>query len=310
MQLDDPVKILVTGGNSMVGKHLRKIMPNAVYITSQDCNLTDPQAVDNFFRRHQPNVVVHLAAKVGGILDNIRNPIQFFEDNVLMNLNTLKSANRWGCRKFIGILSTCIYPDSLPANMYPLPEYCLHDGPPTPTNFSYGYAKRCLAVQIDSYNKQLNTEYNYLIPCNLYSEYDHFVGEKAHFVSSLIHKISSAKKHNHKDITLFGSGQPLRQFMYAEDLAVVIKTCIKEDITANMNVASPEVYSIKQMANIAIEACDATDLTINWDSTKPDGQFRKDVSIERLNHAIPIFAATPLFQGIQKTFRHYHGLET
>ena len=138
------------------------------------------------------------------------------------------------------------------------------------TNFSYGYAKRCLAVQIDSYNKQYGTKYNYLIPCNLYSPYDHFTGDKAHFVTSLIHKIALANKYGKDSIELFGTGQPLRQFMYAQDLARIIVQTLTEDVTINFNVANDENLSIKQIAEIALEACNAEHLKIVWNTNKPE----------------------------------------
>jgi len=309
------MNILITGGTSMVGKHLRKYLSgsiyNTFYLSRKNCNLTDYKSVEEAFNKFKPNIVVHLAAKVGGIMDNINNPVEFFEDNIYINTNVLKAAYKYKAERFIGILSTCIYPDTLPVNQYPLKEETLHLGPPALSNFSYGYAKRCLGVQIDSYNKQYGTNYNYLIPCNLYSEYDHFTGDKAHFVSSLVHKIATAKKRNEKYITLFGTGKPLRQFMYADDLAQIIYRCITTNTYPNANVATNEVYSVKQIAETALTVCDATDLEIKWDSTKPDGGYRKDVSSEALLNVFPDFKYTLLTDGIKKTFDNYfHGLVT
>ena len=182
-------KILVTGGSGMVGRFLKEIIPNAIFISSKDYDLRDMNNVNTMMVKYKPNVVIHLAAKVGGIIDNINKPAEYFVDNILMNTNILASSYKHGVSRFIGILSTCIYPDKV--SDYPMSENILHDGPPTPTNFSYGYAKRCLAVQIDSYNKQYNTKYQYLTPCNLYGEYDKW-GENSHFVAALIKKIIKA----------------------------------------------------------------------------------------------------------------------
>lgn len=296
------MKILVTGGSSMVGKHLQKIFPQATYLTSKDCDLTDALQTENLFSKIRPNTVIHLAAKVGGIMDNIKNPVNFFEQNIYINTNVLKSSYQNNVSKFIGVLSTCIYPDKLQENEYPIEENKLHNGPPTPTNFAYGYAKRCLAVQIDAYNQQFNTKYSYLIPCNLYSEYDHFEGDKAHFLSSLINKIIIAKKTNQKSINLFGSGTPLRQFMYAEDLAKAIKLTIDEENFFSYNIATPENKSILEIAQIALKACDAEDLILNFDRSKPDGQFRKDASSKKFLDKYSNFQYTSLFEGIKKIY--------
>jgi len=294
--------ILVTGGSGMVGKFLKKIMPDAIYLSSKDCDLTDFYQVDKLWKEYNPSVVIHLAARVGGIIDNINYPADYLEQNVLMNINVLKASKKYNVDRLIAILSTCIYPDLVES--YPMDETDLHLGPPTPTNFSYGYAKRLMAVHIDSYNKQYGTKYQYLIPCNLYGEYDKF-GQNSHFVAALIKKIIDAKNKNEKSITLFGTGRPLRQFMYAEDLAKVIKICLDRNIYENFNVATNENLTIKEIAEIAISSIGENKIEdIVFDVTKPDGQFRKDVSISKLKQFIPEFIPTPLKDGINKTFKY------
>lgn len=295
--------ILVTGGSSMVGKHLQKVLPKAIFLSSKDCDLQNFDQTVKLFKQIKPQTIIHLAAKVGGIMDNIKNPVNFFEENILINTNTLKATYECGASKFIGVLSTCIYPDKLKKTEYPIREEVLHDGPPTPTNFAYGYAKRCLAVQIDAYNKQKKTEYSSLIPCNLYSEHDHFEGDKAHFLSSLMSKIHNAKINNQNHIELFGSGKPLRQFMYAGDLAEAIVQTINAQTAFSYNICPPENKSIFEIAKIALKACDAEHLKIKWDKSKPDGQFRKDASSEKFLQIYPNFKFTPLLEGIQKTYK-------
>jgi len=295
-------KILITGGSGMVGSFLKQIMPKATYVSSKDYNLTSEKHVAKLFFDHKPKIIIHLAAKVGGIMDNINKPAEYFTDNVLINTLLFDYAYRNGVEKFIGILSTCIYPDVF--ENYPMKEEDLHLGPPTKTNFSYGYAKRCMAVQIDAYNKQYNTNYNYLIPCNLYGQFDKFEDYNGHFVSVLIKKIHKAKENNDDNIMLYGSGKPLRQFMYGLDLANVIKYYVENDISENLNVANPEIYSIDEIANIALKACDATHIKIKYDKTKPDGQYRKDVSIEKLKKILGNdLKITSLEEGIKKTYK-------
>ncbi len=233
-------KIVVTGGSGLVGKHLQEILPNATYLSSKDCDLTDIKMVRWMISSYEPDVVIHLAAKVGGIQDNIKYPADYFDDNVLMNTNILKVCKEYDVKRFVGILSTCIYPNVV--ETYPMSEEDLFIGPPPPTNFSYAFAKRCLAVQIDSYNKQFGTKYNYLIPCNLYGDYDNLHDEsKMHFITALLNKIKNAKGNQ---LNLLGTGKPLRQFMYAGDLAKIIKEVIDKDITENFNVAPDFFYRI------------------------------------------------------------------
>jgi GDP-L-fucose synthase len=292
-------KILVTGGSGMVGQSLKEIIPYAKYLSSKDCNLTNYNEVKDFWEMYKPNIVIHLAAKVGGIMDNINHPAEYFEDNILMNTNVLMASKHIGVDRLIGILSTCIYPDIV--DIYPMSEDMLHIGPPTKTNFSYGYAKRCLAVHIDSYNQQYGTKYQYLIPCNLYGEYDKY-GDNSHFVAALIKKIFIAKKNGENEINLFGTGNPLRQFMHSSDLAYIIKYCIENDVYDNFNVATEENLSIKEIAEIVVNIIGDGQITkINFDPKKPDGQFRKDVSISKLKKIIPTFTPTKLSEGIKKT---------
>jgi len=290
--------ILVTGGTGMVGKHLQKILPNARYIGSE-VDLRDVNATLNFFRSLPPSDnlhVIHLAAKVGGIQDNLDKPAEFFDDNILMNTNLLKVCKAFGVKRFTGILSTCIYPDVV--ENYPMTESDLFLGPPTKSNFSYGYAKRCLAVQIDAYNQQYGTKYNYLIPCNLYSELDNFEdGHKMHFMTALLKKV----KNSNGVLELLGTGKPLRQFMYSGDLAKVIKEVIDKDITESFNVAPDYNYSIHEMAKIALESFDKKSKIV-YSKPELDGQYRKDVSSKKLRKILPDFKFINLKDGMKKTY--------
>lgn len=294
------MRILVTGGSGVVGQHLQKLIPNGIFLERSSKysggDLRESQYVKWLLSSYTPDVVIHLAAKVGGIQDNIKYPATYFDDNVLINTNVLKYSYQYGVKKFIGILSTCAYPDK--SIKYPMTEEDLFLGPPTLTNFSYGYAKRALAVQIDSYNQQYGTKYNYLIPCNLYSEYDNFTNEsKMHFITALLHKI----KNSNGSIELLGDGTPLRQFMYAGDLARVIKEVIDKNITESFNVANYENYSINEMAKITLKTL-GLDLKINYVNPELNGQFRKDVSSEKLKTILPEFEFTLFEHGIKTVY--------
>lgn len=280
----------------MVGKHLQEILPNAVYVGSRDYDLRDWLDVENLFETYKPTHVIHLAAKVGGIQDNLSKPAEYFDDNILINTHVLNMCKIYNVKRFTGILSTCIYPDTV--ETYPMKEEDMFLGPPTKSNFSYGYAKRSLAVQIDAYNKQYNTKYNYLIPCNLYSEYDNFNNEsKMHFMTALLKKI----KNSDKTLNLLGTGKPLRQFMYAGDLAKIIKKVINNDITSSFNVAPSENLSINEMANISLKILNKN-LNIKYSKPELDGQFRKDVCNKKLLNYFPNFKFTNFEEGIKKVY--------
>ena len=291
--------ILVTGGSGLVGKHLQDILPDATYISSTDYDLTDLQQVRDMMNEYQPTSVIHLAARVGGIVDNINYPVDYLEENVLMNTNVLKACHEFDVEKVIAILSTCVYPDVV--ETYPMKEEDLFNGPPTPTNFSYGFAKRCMAAHIDSYRKQYDKKWSYLIPCNLYGEYDKYEEHHSHFVSALIRKIYEAKD----SIELWGTGKPLRQFMYGGDLARVIKYMIDKDVVGSFNVAPEWVHSINDLAEIGKKACLKDKLVVNYNSNKPDGQFRKDVDSSKLLSILKDFKFTSLEEGIRKVYDNF-----
>ena len=292
-------RILVTGGSGLVGKHLQDILPDAIYISSKDYDLTDLQQVRDMMNEEKPTSVIHLAARVGGIVDNINYPVDYLEENVLMNTNVLKACHEFDVEKVIAILSTCVYPDVV--DIYPMKEEDLFNGPPTPTNFSYGFAKRCMAAHIDSYRKQYDKKWSYLIPCNLYGEYDKYEEHHSHFVSALIRKIYEAKD----SIELWGTGKPLRQFMYGGDLARVIKYMIDKDVVGSFNVAPEWVHSINDLAEIGKKACLKDKLVVNYNSNKPDGQFRKDVDSSKLLSVLKDFEFTPLKEGIKKVYDNF-----
>jgi len=290
------MKILVTGGNGLVGKHLQDILPEATYISSKDYDLTESYNAHRLMYKERPDVVIHLAARVGGILDNINYPVDYLEQNVLINTNLLKHCHQFNVSKVISILSTCIYPDVV--DTYPMKEEILFQGPPPPDNFAYAMSKRCMATQMDSYVKQHNKQWSYLIPCNLYGEHDKYEEHHSHFVSALIKKIHEAED----SVEIWGTGKPLRQFMYAGDLARVIKYMIDNDVVDNFNVAPDYVHSIEEITKIGMESCGKGDLNIVYDNTKPDGQYRKDVDSSKLISVMKDFKFTSLEEGIRRVY--------
>ena len=282
----------------MVGKHLQKILPDAYYVGSE-YELTEWNETVALFENTRPKRVIHLAAKVGGIQDNIEKPAEYFDDNILINTNVVNMCKKYKVERFTAILSTCIYPDKV--DIYPMTEEDMFLGPPTKTNFSYAYAKRCMAVQTEAYNKQYGTKWNYIIPCNLFSELDNFENEKKmHFITSLVKKI----KNSNGNINLLGTGKPLRQFIYAEDLARVIKEVIDKDITENFNIAPDWNYSINEMTNKALDVLKVK-AEIVYTNPELDGQYRKDVSNKKMKSLLPNFKFTNFEDGI---LRVYNGI--
>ena len=291
--------ILVTGGNGLVGRHLNDILPEALYISSKDYDLIDRYQTDVMLDFYKPNTVINLAAKVGGILDNMNNPVQYLEENTLINTNLLRSCYNHDVDKVISMGSTCMYPDVL--DEYPMKEDSIFDGSPPTENFAYAMSKRVMATQIDSYVKEYNKNWSYLIPCNLYGEYDKYEEHHSHFVSALIKKIYEAEN----DVEIWGTGKPLRQFMYAGDLARVIKYIIENNIKGNFNVAPNYVHSIEEITKIGLKACSKEDLKINYNNTKPDGQYRKDVDSSKLMSVLKDFEFTSLEEGIRRVYDNF-----
>lgn len=296
-------RVLVTGGSGMVGKHLKEIKPNWKYLSSKDCDLTNFLDVEKLLIDEKPDRIIHLAAKVGGILQNIASPADFYDENITINTNLLIAAKNLKIPRLTAILSTCMYPDTV--SRYPISEDDLHKGPPAFSNLSYGYSKRCAAVQIEAYKYQHKLKYNYLIPCNLYGEHDDFENfEKSHFVTALISKIIEAEKLGKDKITLFGTGNPLRQFLYSGDFARIIQQVSDRDITESFNVAPPDHnYSIDQMAKIVLKALKKNSWKIEYDSKKPDGQFRKDVDSKKMMTHLPEFSFTRFHEGVLKVYK-------
>lgn len=296
------MKIVVTGGSGLVGKNLREYLPNATYLTSLDYDLRKEQDVILLYKEQKPDIIVHLAARVGGIIDNINYPLNYFEDNILMNSLMVKYARLFNVERFIAILSSCIFPDRV--KKYPMSEDMIHIGPPAKSNFSYAMAKRALAVQIENTNLQFGTKYNYITPCNLYGELDKDDDNKSHFVTALIKKIYFANNNNEKSIILYGDGTPLRQYMHANDLARVIYLVIKNGIFDSFNMATEENYTINEIANIALKVTNS-DLKISYDISKPTGQYRRDLDISKFKSLFPEFKFITLEDGLKSHYASY-----
>jgi GDP-L-fucose synthase len=298
------MSILVTGGTGLVGKYLQQYIKDGIYLGSRDYDLTKEDQVIAMYEKYRPSVVIHLAAKVGGIMDNIAYPFEYYEDNLLMNTFMVKYARLFKVDKFVGALSSCIYPDVV--KRYPLTEQDLHKDLPNANNFGYGYAKRVLGCHIDIAKKQ-GLNYSYIIPSNLYGEFEHGDVSRKHFVGALLEKIHVAKQQGSDSITLFGDGTPLRQFTFAKDVAEILDLIIKDDIQENLNVSTPSNFSIDFMAREALEATDSQDIRIIYDTSKPNGQMRKDIDTAKFKNIFSNYEFTPYIKGIKQTYNTLYG---
>lgn len=265
------MKLLITGGSGMIGRALKDIECEAVYLASKDCDLKNLEQTCDIIAKHKPTHVLHLAAKVGGVQANSDYLGDFYFDNILINTNTLEACKRNNVSKVLSMLSTCIFPDT---TKYPLTEEQMHSGPPHPSNFAYAHVKRMLDVQSRAYRQQYGCNFITAVPNNLYGEYDNFDLEQSHVIPAIIRKVHEAKLYN-KEIVLWGDGSPLREFTYSKDLARVLLFVLeKYDDSTPINIGCSNETSIKNAAE-AIANKLGYEGKINWDTTKPAGQFKK-----------------------------------
>ncbi len=292
--------VLVTGGSGFLGKRLQRIRPDWNYISSKQCDLTKSQKVREMLNDLRPDAVVHLAARVGGIKDNVKNQADFYYLNTMMNSNIIHESHLIGVDRILSSLSTCAFPDTV--DSFPFAEENFFDGPPTKTNFSYGMTKRMLHVSSVAYRNQYNRNYSTFCPSNLYGPEDHFNSEASHFIAALVHKVATAMD---KDtINLWGTGSPLRQQLYVDDLCGIIPILVENhNSDIPLIVAPDENYSILEMAR-QLSTQSGKKLTLSFNG-ELDGQFRKDGNNRRLKEIIGSFEFTKFKDGIIKTYEWY-----
>lgn len=276
------LKILVTGGTGLVGKAIHKYADNEKYVwhflSSKDCDLTDIQQTDSLFDKIKPDYVIHLAANVGGLFKNMNNKVSMLNVNLDINNNVVRSAHKYNVKKLIACLSTCIFPDK---TTYPIDETMLHNGPPHYSNDSYSYAKRLLEIQCKAYQEEYGDNFVCIIPTNIYGENDNFSISNGHVIPALIHKCYIAKKNN-EPFVVYGSGKPLRQFIYSEDLARLIIWVLEDYNELDPIILSPsDEVSIGHVAKTIAREYNYEKNMI-YDKSKSDGQYRKTASNKKL----------------------------
>lgn len=290
-------KILVTGGSGLIGTLLKQELPEAIYISSKDFDLTNENDVINMFNKYKPNIVIHLAAIVGGILDNINHPVSHLENNILMNTLVLKYAYKYKVNRFLTILSCAMYSEKI--HNKPFTEQDIYNDKPHSSVFAYSMAKRIMCAQIDSYNEEFGTKYNYLIPCNLYGPSD----KNDKIIPIIINKVLDAKKNNKTKIQLFGDGTPIRQFMHSKDIAKIIKEVIQKNITQSFNVAPDTSVTIDEIAKLILKLTNNNNINIEYDITKPNGQIKRDIDNSLFKKIMPNYNFIALEKGIAECIK-------
>lgn len=293
-------KILITGSSGLVGNGLRKIAKDYnyefIFSTSSDCDLTNYEKTYDYFNLIKPNYVIHLAACVGGLYKNMNFKVDMLEKNLLINFNVLKCCYQVNVEKCICILSTCIFPDN---TTYPIDETMLHNGPPHSSNDAYAYAKRMMEIHCRAYNEQYNTNFSCIIPTNIYGPHDNYSLEDGHVIPSLIHKCHLSKLSN-IPFEVRGTGKPLRQFIYSEDLAKIIMLSMEKLNRDNLIVSCDNEYSIGDIATLIANEFDYGHKII-FNDIYSDGQFKKTANNNKLKSIIKDYKFVDINYGIKQS---------
>ena len=300
-------RVVVTGGAGFLGsfvvEQLRAKGCRAVVVpSSKDYDLVEMDAVRRLYADANPDVVVHLAARVGGIGANQANPGRFFYDNLMMGSQLIEVGRQLGIKKFVAIGTICAYPKYAPI---PFKEDDLWAGFPEETNAPYGLAKKMMLVQSQAYRQQYGFNSIVLFPVNLYGPRDNFDLETSHVIPALIRKCAEAQQKGNPEIVLWGDGTPTREFLYVEDAAEGILLAAEQyNDSRPLNLGTGEEISIKNLAGI-IAAEVGFHGRILWDPTKPNGQPRRCLDISRIKQTIGFQPTHSLRDGLKKTIRWY-----
>lgn len=296
-------RICVTGGGGFLGRavcaRLKAIGACNVFVPRRrDFDLTRAEDVERMFDESRPDIVIHLAAEVGGIGANQKNPGRYFYANMAMGLHLIEAARKRGIERFVQVGTVCAYPKFCPV---PFQENELWNGYPEETNAPYGVAKRALAVMLDAYRKQYAFNGVYLIPANLYGPHDNFDLETSHVVPALIRRFCEAAQQGQKILTCWGTGQATREFLYVDDAAeaIVRATAMLND-SQPVNIGTGQEISISDLAKkIAILV--GFQGRIEWNANRIDGQPRRMIDTRKAKTLLNWSAATPLEAGLKKT---------
>lgn len=300
-------RIAITGGAGFLGSFVVDQLRQRGYTNisiprRKDFDLTHEADAQRLYRELKPDVVMHLAAEVGGIGANRDNPGRFFFANMAMGLHLIEGARRHNLKKFVQVGTICAYPKFTPV---PFRESELWNGYPEETNAPYGVAKKALMVMCQSYRQQYGLNAIYLLPVNLYGPRDNFDLHSSHVIPALIRKCVEARRRGDKQIIAWGTGSASREFLYVEDCAeALVLSMEKYDSPEPMNLGSGREITIRDLTNLVADLSNFKG-QIQWDSSKPDGQPRRCLDVTRAREQIGFTAATPFEDGLRKTIKWF-----
>lgn len=303
---NEPMVVMVTGGSGLVGCGIRDYILEAgakgneewIFLSSKDGDLRKREDTEKIFKEKKPTHVIHLAAKVGGLFANMSQKVEFFRENILINDNIMECCRIYKVKKLVSFLSTCIFPDKI---SYPIKETSLHEGPPHSSNEGYAYAKRLIDTMNRAYAEEYGCNFTSIIPTNIYGPHDNFSIKNGHVIPGLIHKCYIAKRDN-TPFTIWGSGKPLRQFVYSRDLAELTVWVMREyhDPTPiTLSVDEEEEVSIGDVAKAIVKAM-KFEGEVKFDADKADGQFKKTADNSKLRKLRSNYKFISMEDGIQK----------
>lgn len=302
--------ICVTGGAGFLGSYVleklgKRGADNVFVPTIEEYNLVEPDDVSRMLDDADPDVVIHLAANVGGIGANQAHPAEFFYDNLMMGVQLMHQSWKRGVEKVVAIGTVCAYPKFTPI---PFKEENLWDGYPEETNAPYGLAKKMLLVQSQAYREQYNFNSLFLIPVNLYGPRDNFNLETSHVIPALIRKALEAKDRGDDQLIVWGDGSPTREFLYAQDAAEgILLAAERYNSSEPVNLGSGEEISIKQLAERIVELTGFEGALV-WDTSRPNGQPRRALDTSRAKERFGFEAEVGLDEGLKRTVDWYRSV--
>lgn len=300
-------RFLVTGGSGFLGsfvvERLKQRGASAVYVPrASEFDLRDAGATRRMFEHARPEVVIHLAARVGGIGANRRHPGTFFHDNMTMGVNVLEQARIAGTEKVVIAGTVCAYPKFAPV---PFREDDLWNGYPEETNAPYGIAKKALLVMAQAYRQEFGSNFVMLFPVNLYGPRDNFDLEDSHVIPAMIRKFVDAQARGDREAVLWGDGSPTREFLYVEDAAEgLVSAAEKYNDPDPVNLGTESEISMKDLASTIARACDFTG-ELRWDASRPNGQPRRKLDVSRARERFGFRAQTSFDEGLRSTIAWY-----